>query len=248
MQKSHRSFCRSLLILFAAVCLPSAAFAQDGFRFKPPVTTLHVKAGMAVPSARGDLFDLMTGELTLEREDFAASTFGADVAFAANERVDLIVSLSTTSASRNSESRDWVHEDDLPIEQSTRFRRTPVTLGIKYHLRDRGRMIGNHAWVPNRVVPFVGAGGGLMWYRIEQTGEFVDETTLQIFPEEYVSSGKALTAHVSGGVEYWLSPAWGVSLEGRYQFGTGELSGDFASFNEIDLRGFQLMAGVSIRL
>jgi len=244
--RKYLRFPRGLFVLLTL--LPASAAAQDGFRFEPPRVTFHLKAGAAVPNAGGDLFDMVTDELTLSRRDFAASTFGADVALAVNERFDVLLSVSTTSAQRFSESRHWVKENDEPVEQQTKFRRTPATIGLKYHLRDRGRMIGNHAWVPNRVTPFVGATGGLMWYRFAQEGEFVDELAGEFFTEEYVSSGKALTAQLLAGVEYWTSPLLGLQLEGRYQFANAELEGDFSAFNEIDLRGFQLMAGVSIRL
>lgn len=239
---------RSLIAVLGIVCLPAAGVAQDGFRFEAPLVTFHLRAGAAVPNAGGDLFDFMTDELTLDRRDFSGASVGADVAFAINDRFDVVLGVATSSSSRGSESREWIGLDDLPIEQTTRFRRTPVTAALKYHLRDRGRMIGSHAWVPNRFVPYIGAGGGLMWYRIEQSGEFVDEVTFDIFREEYVSSGKAMTAQAFGGAEYWLSPQFGITLEGRYQFATGELSGDFIEFSDIDLRGFQLMAGASFRL
>lgn len=248
MRKAPRLYGPIALAAVAVALLPVASSAQDGFMFRPPQVTFHLRAGAAVPNAGGDLFDLMTDELTLERRDFAASNFGGDIAFAINERFDVILSVASSSSRRGSESRDWVGEDDLPIEQTTEFRRTPATLGLKYHLRDRGRMIGHHAWVPNNVVPYVGAGVGLMWYRIEQSGEFVDEDELRTFDETYVSSGKATTAQLFGGAEYWVSTRFGFSLDGRYQFAKGELTGDFAEFTDIDLRGFQLTAGASIRL
>src|SRR5690606_28518382 len=137
--------------------------------------------------------------------------------------------------------------DDLPILQRTEFRRVPLTAGLRFYPLAPGRSIGSHAWVPARVAPYVGAAGGGMWYRFRQTGEFVDEETKEIFPDEFASSGWTPTAEAFAGVEYTLSPRIALVAEGRYGWANAELSRAFEGFEPIDLAGMSVTVGASIR-
>ena len=66
---------------------------------------------------------------------------------------------ATTSGLAN-EFRDWVDNNDEPIEQETKFRRLPLTVALRYYLTDRGRAVSQFAYIPNRYAPYVGVGGG----------------------------------------------------------------------------------------
>ncbi len=63
------------------------------------------------------------------------------------------------------------------------------------YLADPGRSIGRFAWIPNRFAPYVGAGGGAMWYRFRQEGDFIDFDTLKVFPDTFDSDGWTPTVH-----------------------------------------------------
>jgi hypothetical protein len=118
---------------------------------------------------------------------------------------------------------------------------------VKVHLTPRGRSLGRYAYVPTRVNPYVGGGGGLMWYRIEQHGDFVDHETLDIFTDTFVSDGTAPTAYLMAGSDIWLLSRVGLNVEARYNWAKAELEGDFADFDEIDLRGLQWTIGITVR-
>ena len=70
--------------------------------------------------------------------------------------------------------REFTDNNDLPIQQSTKYRRVPLTVGLKYYLADRGRSVGEFAYIPSKIAPYVGVGAGAMWYKFEQNGDFVD--------------------------------------------------------------------------
>jgi hypothetical protein len=142
--------------------------------------------------------------------------------------------------------RDWVDLDDLPIEQTTTFTRIPVTVSTRFYLRDRGRAISQFAWIPAKWAPFVGAGAGLTWYRFEQTGDFVDITTLDILNLTIESNGGAPTAHAFAGVDISISPRFLWTLEGRYAIGQAR-TGDSFDYDNLDLRGFQATIGFAVR-
>ena len=96
---------------------------------------------------------------------------------------------------RRSEFRHFIDNNDQPIEQTTTFRRVPITIGVKQYLTSTGRSIGKFAWIPSRFAPYVGAGGGTMFYSFRQDGDFIDFQTNDVFPSYYASSGWTGTAY-----------------------------------------------------
>lgn len=237
------------LLLASLVITPDMASAQygQGFLFGDPKLSLGVRGGFGLASAGSDIFDFTTEELTLSRSDFNGFTYSGDLGIRVSPYVDLVLTVGYTGLSRDSESRRWEGTDDLPILQTTEFRRTPVTAGIKVYPLDRGRTIGSYAWIPHRITPYLGAGAGRMWYRFRQQGEFVDEETLNIFNDVLASSGWATAAEGFGGLMMAITPHWSLTGEGRYTWARADLSRSFEGFDPIDLAGFSATFGVSVR-
>lgn len=239
------------LVLGPALGLASPAAAQsagDGYLFGAPDVTLTVYAGLARPTAGSDLFDFTTEQLTLDRGDFGGPSFGADVAVTLQPRLDLVVGTEYSGRSSRSEFRDWVDNDDRPIQQTTTFQRVPVTVGLRAYLTPRGRTLGRFAWVPASFTPFVEAGVGGMWYRFLQEGDFVDFETTAVFTDRFDSSGWSATAHGGAGVDYSLSPRFALTGRARYTWGKTELSRYFEDFGPIDLSGLSATVGINVRL
>ncbi len=240
----------ALGILLCVALSPVHAYAQrsgDGFLFKPPPGSLTLRGGLAVADAASDIFSFSTRELTLGRGDFHGPALGLDLAIRLISRVDLVLGAAYAGARATSEFRDWVDQDDLPIEQTTSFRRVPLTASIKAYLTPRGRSIGRFAWIPARWAPYVGAGGGTVWYRFSQRGDFVDFNTLDIFHDRITSSGWTSTAHALAGIDFSLSPRWALTTEGRYSRASADMSDSFQGFERIDLSGFSTTVGIQIR-
>jgi hypothetical protein len=241
---------RRLLLLGSvalAVAAPASLNAQDGFLFRQPTVTLGVHGGLAVPSAHDDIFDFFTRELTLERSDFASASFGAEIGVRIASHFDVVLGVSHAKASQPSEFLHWEDTDEQPIEQVTTFKRTPVTLSARYFPLDRGRDVGRYAWIPAAVLPYVGAGVGMLWYDLLQAGDFVDFTTLEIFRDRLRSSGSTVTAQVFAGAQWWPLAHVGLTTEGRYAWANATLENGFSEFGSIDLNGFQWTAGIAAR-
>ena len=142
--------------------------------------------------------------------------------------------------------------DDLPIEHETEFTRVPVTLSVRYFLLDRGRSIGSLSWIPTRWAPYIGAGGGRMYYKFSQAGEFINflDPDWPIFRDEISSSGWAWVGHLFGGIQYALSPQLVVTGEARYSLADTDLergSGAYSGYEPIDLSGFRGSIGFGVR-
>jgi hypothetical protein len=242
---------RRILSLFAAVAVtPVFARAQDagnGFLFGPPSAMLALRGGWAIARAKSDLFSYTTELLTLKRGDFSSPDLVADVAFRVTDRTQIVVSGGVSGMDRESEFRNFIDNNDKPIEQTTSFRRVPVTIGVKRYLTSPGRSIGRFAWIPSRVAPYVGAGAGMMWYRFRQAGDFINFETTDVFSSTLDSQGWTKTANVLAGVEYSLGSVFALTSEARYGWAKAGLSSDFSGFERVDLSGLSTTVGLAVR-
>jgi len=243
--RSALGLCAGFLAIIALVA-PLEGQDPD-FLLRRPSITAGVRVGYAMPRAGSEIFDFTREQLTVDRSDFNAVAVGAEVAIRAIEPLDVAVSLGFERSSARSEFRDWVGDDDLPIEQDTRFTRVPLTVGVKAYPLERGRRISRFAWIPSRWAPYVAAGAGVVWYTFEQVGEFVDFETLDIFFDDFESRGAAPLAYLGGGVDLSLGNRWLVNGEARYSWASAGMDRDFVGFDNIDLAGLRVLAGFSVR-
>jgi hypothetical protein len=232
----------------AAVTRPSLAqSAGDGFLFHVPGGSWGVYGGFDHAIASSDVFSFVTKQLTLNRGDFSSAKFGSNLAIRLSPSNDIVFDVSYANVSRRSEFRDWVDQNNLPIEQTTSLRRIPITLSVKHYLAPRGRSIGRFAWIPAARATYVGAGAGFMEYRFHQVGDFVDFQTLNVFHDEFESKAWTPELHALAGVDLALSRIIVLTGEARYTWAKAPMSRDFVGFNRIDLSGISVTAGFSLR-
>ena len=246
---------RSILLTLTAALLAagaassSAQSAGDGYLFHSPAVTASLRGGYSRADAGSDVFDDVTSTLTLDRRDFSSLTVGGDLAFHVAQRMDVVLSGGYSRSNHKSEFRNFVDNNDLPIEQTTTFERIPVTANLRFNLSQPGRTIGSLAWIPNRIVPYVGAGVGAMRYRFRQDGDFVDFNTNAVFSSVLDSEGWALLGQAMAGVDYNFSPRLGLSLDARYMHAQGELdAARYKGYDKLDLSGTAATIGLSFRL
>lgn len=246
--KLHRCLLGTASLLLLATRPAHAQIGSgDGFLFRAPTLRLALSAGFAVPRGQSDIYDLLTEELTLERRDFTSAALALSAAYRVAPRVEIGLSTSYAGRSVGSESRNFTGEDDLPVLQTTNLSRVGVMATARLSLLAPGRAIGRYAWIPSKVVPYVGGGGGAVWYRLHQQGEFVDTETLDIFEDTFESKGWTVGATGFGGADITLTPRFGLSLEGRYLWARAPMNGDFSTFNKIDLSGYDASIGLFVR-
>lgn len=245
-----RSLAAGAVVLAAALLFPAPGRAQgsgDGFLFRKPAGAFLLRGGFAAEQARGDLYAFLTDQFTLDKRDFRAPSFGGDVLVSIAPRVDLDLGVSYSGWKKPSEFRNFIGTDNLPIAQTTTLERVPLTAGARIYLAPPGRSIGSYVWIPNKFAPYVGGGGGMMWYRLRQSGEFIDFRTNDVFPDEFESSGWTGTAHAMAGADYSLSPRLALTGEARYTWAKTSLGTDFTGFDGIDLSDFAFTLGLNVR-
>jgi opacity protein-like surface antigen len=244
-------------ILVALVLLLSAAGSAQAqqpvppdpdFLFERPDGSLALRGSWIFARAGSDLFDFVEEQLTIEKRNFNRAAFAADYGIAITPRTDAVIGVEVNRASVPSEYRNLVDNNRQPIEQTTSLTELNLTGNVRFALTSRGREIGRFAWVPSGVVPYVGAGGGALWYRFQQSGDFVDalDPRRAIFTDTFRAQGWTPSAQVFAGVDVKLRGRWFLTLDGRYLWAAGALGNDFEGFDPIDLAGFRAGAGINI--
>ena len=251
MTRTRRThFTRTLaLAAIAAAVAPMAAAAQEAdFLFGQPNISFVARFGYSVASANSDIFDFTREQLTVGKGDFSSFSVSGEFAIRLQERLDLAIGVGVESSTTTSEFREFVGTDDLPIVQDTKFARYPITVGAKFYLGERGRRISDFAWIPNKLTPYIGLGGGIMPYEFIQEGEFVDFQTLDIFLDRFESTGVGPMGYAAAGVDVSFGKRWILNGEARYSIASAGMDRDFVDFDNIDLSGLRVAVGIGTRL
>lgn len=220
--------------------------AQPDFLFSRPGLSLGVRGQWNQGRTDSKFFKFAAEGLTLESGDFNAPGVIVDLGFALGSRVTALVGLDFTSTLAHSEYRDFTDAEDLPIEQDTRFRQFDLFGSVALALLPRGRAIGQLSWVPSAVIPYVGAGGGLLRYEFVQAGDFVDFRDMSIQAMHFESARWTPSAHVFAGGDVKIARQIFLTAEGRYIWADAEVSDDFVFDGSIDLTGVRITAGVRL--
>ena len=241
------------LLALGAVAPLRAQSSGDGFLFHAPEGRFTIRAGYDHANAHSDIFDQSVDLLTLKRGDFSGMTLGGEAGFSLGTRFDISADLSYSHKSAGSEYRALVDNNNQPIQQNTTFDRIPLTVNARFYLTEPGRSVGNFAWIPSKVVPWIGAGAGVMWYQFHQTGDFVDYQNNNVFNSADANdpyNAKASTGMVQAmaGADISLSPHVALRLDSRYVWAKASLPPQFTGFNNIDLSGVQGTLGLTYRM
>ena len=106
------------------VCATTAsAQTSPDFLFSKPRGTVGMRTGWMFASANSDLFFFVQDHLTVERKDFNAPAIGIDMDFALTPRASIVAGFDFSKSSKDSEYRDLVDNQRLPITQTTSLRR-----------------------------------------------------------------------------------------------------------------------------
>jgi len=250
-------------LVAVTLALPDRAFAQQiaadnttaqstpskrsaDFLFSRPHGSIGVRGSWLFASAGSDLFDFVTSRLTIDKKDFNAPGVGGYVNVGVKSNLDAQFGIEYEKSNKPSEYRDLVDNNFQAIEQTTSLRSLNLMASLRVTLVPKGRSVSRFAWVPARVIPYVGGGGGAVYYEFQQSGDFVDYTDMTVFPDTFDSSGWAPSLHAFSGVDVQVYRSLYATIEGRYTKASAKLSTDFIGFDPIDLSGFKVSAGINL--
>jgi hypothetical protein len=250
--RSRVTFLALLLLIAPQLAVAQTPVGQQepdrrpDFLFGQPAGSVGIHGSWVFARTGSDLFDFVTQQLTLDRSDFDAPGIGVDTTVNFLPRLAAQFGFEWSRKTTGSEYRAFTDNNSLPINQDTSLKMVHLTAGLRYALTDPGYEVSRFAWVPRRVVPFVGGGGGAVYYDFDQRGDFVDFEDFSVFRDAFRSKGWAPSAHVFGGLDVRLYRALFATMEGRYSYAHAKLSSDFVDFDPIDLSGFRISAGINV--
>lgn len=218
---------------------------EPGFLFGRPGNAVGVRFNWHRARADSEVHGFLTEILTLEPRDFDALGVAFDVGFAVTRRLDVRVGIDHVKMpDATSEFREFVGSDGLPIAQDVSVTQTDFNASVAFALIPRGRAVGQYAWIPNAVVPYVGVGAGMQRYGLDLIGEFVDQTDLTIFEDHLWSNGWTPSVHLFGGADIRLLQRLYLTAEARYMRASAEPADAFEGFDDLDLSGIRVGAGI----
>lgn len=234
-----------------------SAPSQPDFLFGQPRFTFGLRGLWHQARADSDLHDFLNDELFVMRNEdddpknpahglfnFNAPGISIDFGVAFSPRLDVRFGLDYAQSTNESETRDVIGSDGLPIAQRTELGQLDLRGEAVFALTPRGRAIGQYAWVPNRAVPYVGAGIGFGWHNLNIFGEFADALDGSIYTDSLTSSGWGPGIHLFGGADIGLTRHVSLNVEVRHLRASGTLGDDFEDFDALDLGGLRIGTGI----
>ena len=221
----------ALIVLAVSAGLAGPASAQQ---------VLTVQFGAFLPKGEdarveGDVLVVNRQYLLFDFGDFNGLLLGGDWSFALGEYVEAGAGFGYYQATVPAIYDEWINEDGSEIEQELRLRIMPLTAVVKILPLGARRAIQ----------PYVGGGLGVYFWRYSETGEFL-ATDGSLFRDSFVQSGTSLGPVAVFGLRGRVSESALIGLEGRYQWGTTDLSEDFLG-TKLDLGGFSILATFGYR-
>lgn len=226
----------SVLLLGSALWATAAeAQAPSG----PIEQSIRLRLGSFQPEGDSQYWDDKALEFTGSASDFEDAIGGVDYQVALNPHVALLFSGSSYEGQQRQSYLDFTDSRGDEISHRATLEIASLTAGVVFHLAGRNAVIR----------PYLGGGGGLYAWRLEEDGRFIDRTPPPptIFRADSVAEGEAYGYYGLAGFEVPIGRSWGFFAEGRWHKVDDELTDDFEDFGKIDLSGRDVSAGVSFR-
>ena len=221
----------AMLVLAITAGMAGPASAQQ---------VLTVQLGAFLPKGEdsrveGDVLVVDRQYLLFDLGDFNGFLVNGDWSFALGEYLEAGAGFGYYQETVPAVYADWVNEDGSEILQDLKLRIMPLTALVKILPLGAKRAFQ----------PYVGGGLGVYFWRYSETGEFLatDET---IFRDSFVQSGTSVGPVAVFGLRGRVSESALIGMEGRYQWGTTDLSEDFLG-TKLDLGGFSILATFGYR-
>jgi opacity protein-like surface antigen len=175
-------------------------------------------------------------DFTGDASDLESASFGLDYLLGLNNQLSLMFSGSYFQGDTTQSYRDFTDNFGDRIRHDTTLDIGSATVGLVFHFTGPD----------SPVIPYIGAGGGAYFWRLEENGDFIDfNRNDEIFNARLRSDGTAFGGYALVGLEAPLSRNLSIFAEGRWTKVDADLKDDFEGFGKIDLSGREVAAGLS---
>jgi hypothetical protein len=227
---------RTVLIATALLVFMAADADAQWRRTWEPHNQLRFRLGLYEPAGRSDGWDAIFEGFTGQPSDLQDFLWGMDYLLRTGRNTGILFGGSFYRGATTSAYEDWAAGDGSEIRHTTQLEVSDLTAAFLY------RFVGGG------VRPYLGIGGGFVWYTLTDEGYFIDfgDPDLAVFWAAYGTSGTTFEAFALAGIDIPLSPLWSFFFEGRYRYASDTLGDDFAGFGDLDLSGFEITGGFGI--
>lgn len=221
----------AVLLLALLAGLPTTASAQQ---------SVTVQFGAFLPKGegsrvQGDVLVINRDYLLFNVGDFNGFLVNGDWSAAIGEYLEAGAGFGFYRSTVPTVYAEWVNEDGSEIQQDLTLRIMPLTALVKILPLGSKRAFQ----------PYVGGGLGVYFWRYEERGEFLADDD-SIFQDAFTQSGTSVGPVAVFGARGRVSRSALIGVEGRYQWGSANLSEDFLG-NKLDLGGFSILATFGYR-
>jgi opacity protein-like surface antigen len=229
-----------LTALLAAVSLAAPAWAASHHRAGKghwgEQQVFRLQLGSFTPDGSSSYWQEKTIDFTGDADDFEDLAFGMEYLRILSDHFGILGSFSYYEGSTDQSYLDFVDQSGAEIIHRTRLEISDLTVGVLVNITQRDKP----------VVPYVGAGGGLYFWRLRESGDFIDFNAFDapIFTDTFENDGTVFGWYYLAGLEVPLSPNWSVFGEARWQEADDGLDGDFQGLGDLDLSGRRLSIGM----
>jgi hypothetical protein len=194
---------------------------------------IRFRLGIYEPSGSSDGWDMVFEGFTGQPSDLQDFTWGTDFLWRTGRHTGVLFGLSFYRGRTTSGYTDWVAGDGSEVRHTTELQTWDMTAAFLYRFGD------------GRVRPYLGIGGGFIWYRLTDEGYFIDfgDPDLPVFWAWYGAEGSTFEAFALAGVDFPMSWKWSFFVEGRYKVASDTLGQDYSGFGDLDLGGWEITGG-----
>ena len=246
-----------LLLLVPSLAFSDSISLRLSYFFPKALTDSYL---LAHPDS---LWAIELGQMSFLPKDYRGGMVGIGYDYFLSKNISLALSVDAYNRTNVGYYKDWVvnalTEGDFafPYEffeggdiiHSFRVTITPVELSLK--LLPLGRRA--------RIIPYVGGGASMVFYGARMFGDMInfadpwiytdpDLGDVDIYPVEPVASRESGTAfgwHAFGGIQFPIGYRATFEAEARYRSAKGRFNGLFEGFDDFELGGLALTAGIS---
>lgn len=228
---------RTVMLVSCLLLLIGAEAAAQGNWRPGDFGSLRFRLGMFEPDAESTYWEDSFRDFTGSPSDFEDASIGFDYAWPLSDSAAIQFGIGHWSGEATQAYRDWVDADGRDIAHLTSIDRSELSAALVYHIGGRD----------SSFAPYIGAGGGFVWWRLEETGDFIDfgDDDLPIVTTTYESDDVVLGTFLLAGLEVRLAPRWSFFAEGRWLDADDELGGEHAGLGTLDLSGREIAAGLA---
>jgi len=227
-----------LLIVPLAVSILSTPPAQAQRHWQPGDNgSFRVMLGYFHPDGNSEYWDDKFTDFTGSASDFNDFSFLMDYRLPVSHAAAFLFGAGWYEGATTQAYRDWVDGSGRPIRHKTSLRTFELTGAFIYEIGERNYPI----------TPYVGAGGGFIWWELQERGDFIDFTdeNLPIINTWYGSNDVTFSLFGLAGLDVRMNDNWSLVGQARYRWAEDELGGNFAGFGTIDLSGFDYVFGAA---